>query len=77
MDELDKILDSINLEEEKLEVEDEFVDDWYCMDCEHGPMTESDSHCTRCGVKNGNAHPEEEMTGWEEEDEMAGIEEIY
>ena len=77
MDDLDKILDSINLEEEKLEVEDEFVDDWYCMDCEHGPMTESDSHCTRCGVKNGNAHPEEEMTGWEEEDEMAGIEEIY
>ena len=77
MDELDKILDSINLEEEKLEMEDEFVDDWYCMDCEHGPMTESDSHCTRCGVKNGNAHPGEEMTGWEEEDEMAGIEEIY
>ena len=77
MDELDKILNSIDLEEEKLEVEDEFVDDWYCMDCEHGPMTESDSHCTRCGVKNGNAHPEEEMTGWEEEDEMAGVEEIY
>ena len=76
MDDLDKILDSINLEEEKLEVEDEFVDDWYCMGCEHGPMTESDSHCTRCGAKNSQ-YAENEITGWEEEDEMAGIEEIY
>ena len=77
MDRLDEILSSIDLEEEKTEIKEEYVDDWYCQDCEHGPMTESDSHCTRCGVKNGNAHPEEEMTGWEEEDEMAGVEEIY
>ena len=77
MDDLDNILSTIDLEEEKLEVEDEFVDDWYCQDCEHGPMTEKDTNCSRCGVRNGKAHPEEDTTGWEEEDEMAGIEEIY
>ena len=52
MDELDNILSNIDLEEEKNEVKDEYVDDWYCMDCEHGPMNESDDKCTRCGAKN-------------------------
>lgn len=27
----------------------DYIDDWYCQDCEYGPMSEGDSHCTRCG----------------------------
>ena len=76
MDELDNILSNIDLEEEKNEVKDEYVDDWYCMDCEHGPMTEADDHCTRCGAKNSQ-FVENEITGWEDEDEMEGVEEIW
>jgi hypothetical protein len=75
MDRLDEILSNIDLEEEKTEIKEEYVDDWYCQDCEHGPMTESDTNCTRCGCKNGEAYAEE--TGWEEEDEMEGVEEIW
>ena len=47
MDDLDNILSNIDLEEEKLEVEEE-QDDWYCDDCEHGPMTEKENKCSRC-----------------------------
>jgi len=75
MDRLNEILSNIDLEEEKDEIKEEYVDDWYCQDCEHGPMTEGDTHCSRCGCKNGEAYAEE--TGWEEEDEMEGVEEIY
>jgi hypothetical protein len=39
-------------------------------------MTEKDDECTRCGTKNSQ-YAEEEMTGWEEEDEMEGVEEIW
>jgi len=77
MDRLNEILSDIDLEEQKNEVKEEYVDDWYCMDCEHGPMTESDNKCTRCGAKNSQYHGEDEITGWEEEDEMEGIEEIW
>jgi len=76
MDDIDNILSNIDLEEEKNEVKEEYVDDWYCMDCEHGPMTEKDDECTRCGAKNSQ-FAEEEMTGWEDEDEMEGVEEIW
>tara|TARA_Y100001937_G_C6912580_1_gene238122 strand:- start:200 stop:430 length:231 start_codon:yes stop_codon:yes gene_type:complete len=76
MDELDNILSNIDLEEEKNEVKEEYVDDWYCMDCEHGPMTEADNECTRCGAKNSQ-YVEKEITGWEDEDEMEGVEEIW
>ena len=76
MDELDNILSNIDLEEEKNEVKDEYVDDWYCMDCEHGPMNEADDECTRCGAKNSQ-FVDKEITGWEDEDEMEGVEEIW
>ena len=76
MDELDNILSNIDLEEQKNEIKDEYVDDWYCMDCEHGPMTEKDDKCTRCGAKNSQ-FADDEITGWEEEDEMEGVEEIW
>jgi len=77
MDELDNILSNIDLEEEKNEVKEEYVDDWYCMDCEHGPMNESDDKCTRCGAKNSQYHGEEEITGWEDEDIESEVEEIW
>jgi len=73
MDELDNILSNIDLEEEKLDTEDK---DWYCGDCEHGPMMDSDTHCSRCGAKH-SSHHEEEMTGWEDEDIESEVEEIW
>ena len=33
MDKLDNILSNIDLEEEKLEVKEEYADEWWCMDC--------------------------------------------
>ena len=47
MDRLNEILSDIDLEEQKNEVKEEYVDDWYCVDCEHGRMTESHDKCTR------------------------------
>ena len=76
MDELDNILSNIDLEEEKNEVKEEYVDDWYCQDCEHGPMDEKDDKCDRCGAKNSQ-YAEEEMTGWEDEDIESEVEEIW
>ena len=35
MADLDNILSNIDLEEQKMETEEK---DWYCKDCEHGPM---------------------------------------
>ena len=76
LDDLDNILNSIDLEEEKLEIDEEFKEDWFCDDCEHGPMMDSDSHCTRCGAKHKYSQPEE-LTGWEDEDIEAEVEEIW
>ena len=76
MDRLNDILSDIDLEEEKNEVKEEYVDDWYCMDCEHGPMDEKDDKCDRCGAKNSQ-YAEEEMTGWEDEDIESEVEEIW
>ena len=73
MDDLDNILTNIDLEEEKLETEEK---DWYCNDCEHGPMDEKDDKCTRCGVKNSQ-YGDEEITGWEDEDIESEVEEIW
>ena len=75
IDDLDNILNTIDLEEELEETEDT-AKDWYCNDCEHGPMMDSDTHCTRCGAKHGKTHPEE-MTGWEDEDIESEVEEIW
>ena len=73
MDDLDNILTNIDLEEDKIETEEK---DWYCGDCEHGPMMDDDTHCSRCGAKHGVQHMEE-MTGWEDEDIEAEVEEIW
>ena len=73
MDDLDNILTNIDLEEEKLDTEDK---DWYCHSCEHGPMMDNDTNCTRCGTKH-SFHQEEEISGWEDEDIEAEVEEIF
>ena len=74
MADLDDILSNIDLEEQKMETEEK---DWYCDTCEHGPMMDNDTNCTRCGEKHGTNHHVEEMTGWEEEDIEAEVEEIF
>ena len=29
----------------------EYADDWYCRNCEYGPLNESDDKCPRCNTK--------------------------
>ena len=38
---------------EKAEQDDllEYADDWYCRNCEYGPLNESDDKCPRCNTK--------------------------
>ena len=43
---LNKLIDSLDMEEENQEVE--YVDDWYCMACDYGPMNEEHDKCQRC-----------------------------
>ena len=43
---------------------EEYVDDWYCRNCEHGPLNEHDC-CPECGTKWSENFPEEELTGQE------------
>jgi len=38
---------------------EEYIDDWYCNNCGHGSLTESDDDCPECGTKNGESYPEE------------------
>ena len=76
MDEIDKILTDVAMEEEKLEIEQE-QEDWYCTDCEHGPMMPNEVRCSRCGTRVGKTYHEEELTGWEDEDIDAEVEEIW
>ena len=76
MDDLDSILSNIDLEEEKAEVKENYADEWWCMDCEHGPMDEKDDKCDRCGTKNSQ-YGDEEITGWEDEDIESEVEEIW
>ena len=72
MDELDNILSNIAQEEEK-----DYADEWWCMDCEHGPMNENHDKCTRCGARNSQFQGKEEMDGWEDEDIESEVEEIW
>ena len=74
MADLDDILSNIDLEEQKMETEEK---DWYCDTCEHGPMMDNDTNCTRCGEKHGVNHHVEEMTGWEEPELEEEVEEIW
>ena len=63
MDELDNILSNIDLEEEKNEIKEDYADEWWCMDCEHGPMDEKDDKCVldvvlRTASITGNRRPQ-------------------
>ena len=77
MGKIDEILSEINLEEEKTQVKEDYADEWWCMDCEHGPMDEKDDKCSRCGTKNSQYQSDEEITGWEDEDVESEVEEIW
>ena len=72
MDDWDKILNNVELDETK----EEYADEWYCSACEHGPMTEKEDKCSRCGEKNSQ-YQHDETDGWEDEDIESEVEEIY
>ena len=72
MDEWDKILNDVALEETK----DEYADEWFCLECEHGPMTEKEDKCSRCGAKSGKVY-NNDSDGWEDEDIESEVEEIF
>jgi len=72
MDKWDKILSDVVLEETK----DEYADEWFCLECEHGPMTENDDKCTRCGEKNSQ-YSHDETDGWEDPDIDIEVDEIF
>ncbi len=75
MEDLDKILSDVALEEERLDASEK--EDWWCMECEHGPMEHKEDKCTRCGARSGKVNYEEEMDGWEDEDIESEVEEIW
>ena len=72
MDDWDKILNDVALEETK----EEYADEWWCRQCEHGPMNEKDDKCTRCGAKSGKVY-NDDSDGWEDEDIESEVEEIF
>jgi len=51
--------------------------DWYCGTCEHGPMMDNDTNCSRCGEKHIASRHQEEVTGWEEPELEEEVEEIW
>ena len=40
-------------------------------------MMETETHCSRCGVKHSHGKYDEELTGWEDEDIESEVEEIW
>ena len=72
MDDWDKILSDVALEETR----DEFEDEWWCRECEYGPMNKEDGKCQRCGAKN-NQYVRDELDGWEDPDIDVEVEEIF
>ena len=72
MDDWDKILNNVELDETK----EEYADEWFCLECEHGPMTEKEDKCSRCGTKSGKVY-DNESDGWEDEDIESEVEEIF
>ena len=72
LDDWDKILNDVASDETK----EEYADEWWCVECEYGPMTEKETTCSRCGIKNSKVY-DEEPTGWEDEDIESEVEEIW
>lgn len=40
---------------------EEYVDDWYCRNCENGPLSQGDDCCPECGTKWNENFPETEQ----------------
>ena len=59
----------------RLPTKDEFQDEWWCRECEYGPMEEKDNKCHRSGAKN-NQYFKDEVDGWEDPDIDKEVEEI-
>jgi uncharacterized paraquat-inducible protein A len=72
MDEWDKILNDVDLEETK----EEYADEWWCHQCEMGPMAEKEDKCTRCGARRGKIY-DNDADGWEEPYVEDEVEEIW
>jgi len=72
LDDWDKILSDVALEETK----DEFEDEWWCRECEYGPMNKEDGKCQRCGAKS-NQYFKDEIDGWEDPDVDKEVDEVY
>ena len=73
-----KLIDSLDMEDEDNQ-NLEYADDWYCMECDYGPMNDEHDKCGRCGephptMKKGTNVNED---GWEDEDIESELEEIY
>jgi hypothetical protein len=71
MDDWDKILNDV-LDETK----EEYADDWWCSSCEHGPMTDKETKCSRCGARSGKIY-DNDSDGWEDENIESEVEEIW
>ncbi len=51
-------------------------DEWWCIECEHGPMAEKEDRCSRCGAKSGKVY-NNDSDGWEEPEVEDEVEEIW
>ena len=74
MDEWEKIIDTLDDNVEK-----EFVDEWYCNECDYGPMNEGDDECGRCSEPHPTLKKKDTTNedGWGDENVEAELEEIY
>ena len=77
MEDIEKIIDILDLDEDNKDKE--YVDDWYCGECDFGPMNDEHDKCDRCGephptIKKRDTTNED---GWEDENIEAELEEIY
>ena len=77
MEDIEKILDGIDMEEENKLTE--YADDWYCMECDYGPMNDEHDKCGRCGEPHPTMKKKTRVNedGWEDEDIESELEEIY
>jgi|TARA_B100000424_G_scaffold263794_1_gene251474 uncharacterized paraquat-inducible protein A len=73
----DKILDTLDQEDENKDIE--YADDWYCMECDYGPMNDEHDKCGRCGEPHPTMKKRDTTNedGWEDENIEAELEEIY
>jgi uncharacterized paraquat-inducible protein A len=75
---LNKLIDSLDMEEEDNQ-NLEYADDWYCMECDYGPMNDEHDKCGRCGEPHPTMKKKTRVNedGWEDEDIESELEEIY